>query len=125
MVQLHVKRGDESQFLFNTTVDASVETVIQQIAVIYNGKLKVERICSGENTCCLYSLYMDKNVNIIHFFAVGQILNTWECFCFVLFFLVLCVCACRDPRADRSWHHPATQHAGADRGASSGAQAKR
>ncbi|XP_028277782.1 cilia- and flagella-associated protein 298 [Parambassis ranga] len=46
MVQLHVKRGDESQFLFNTTVDASVETVIQQISVIYNGRLKVERICS-------------------------------------------------------------------------------
>uniref|UniRef100_A0A3B4AWR6 Cilia and flagella associated protein 298 n=1 Tax=Periophthalmus magnuspinnatus TaxID=409849 RepID=A0A3B4AWR6_9GOBI len=46
MVQLHVKRGDESQFLFNTTVDASLETVIQQIASIYNGRLKVERMCA-------------------------------------------------------------------------------
>lgn len=48
MVQLHVKRGEESQFLFNTTVDAPLETLIQQITAIYNGRLKVDRICSGE-----------------------------------------------------------------------------
>ncbi|CAN9501866.1 unnamed protein product [Ophioblennius macclurei] len=46
MVQLHVKRGDESQFLFNTTVDAPLEEVIHQITAIYNGRLKVDRICS-------------------------------------------------------------------------------
>uniref|UniRef100_A0A8C6SQJ4 Cilia and flagella associated protein 298 n=1 Tax=Neogobius melanostomus TaxID=47308 RepID=A0A8C6SQJ4_9GOBI len=46
MVQLHVKQGDESQFLFNTTVDAPLETVIQQITAIYNRRLKVERICA-------------------------------------------------------------------------------
>ncbi|XP_041657107.1 cilia- and flagella-associated protein 298 [Cheilinus undulatus] len=46
MVQLHVKRGDDSQFLFNTTVDAPLVTVIQQITAIYNGRLKVDRICS-------------------------------------------------------------------------------
>lgn len=46
MVQLHVKRGDESQFLFNATVDMPLETVIQEITTIYNGRLKVERICS-------------------------------------------------------------------------------
>lgn len=47
MVQLHVKRGDESQFLLNTSVDASLETVITQITAIYNGRLKVDRLCSG------------------------------------------------------------------------------
>ncbi|XP_069577222.1 cilia- and flagella-associated protein 298 [Brachyistius frenatus] len=46
MVRLHVKRGDESQFLFDTTVGAPVETVIQRVAAIYNGRLKVDRICS-------------------------------------------------------------------------------
>uniref|UniRef100_A0A9J8CN88 Cilia and flagella associated protein 298 n=1 Tax=Cyprinus carpio carpio TaxID=630221 RepID=A0A9J8CN88_CYPCA len=46
MVQLHVKRGDESQFLFSTTVDVSVETLTQQVSAIYNGRLKVDRICS-------------------------------------------------------------------------------
>uniref|UniRef100_A0A3Q3WLM1 Cilia and flagella associated protein 298 n=1 Tax=Mola mola TaxID=94237 RepID=A0A3Q3WLM1_MOLML len=46
MVLLHVKRGDESQFLFSTTVDAPLETLIQQITAIYNGRLKVDRLCS-------------------------------------------------------------------------------
>ncbi|KAI5099842.1 UPF0769 protein C21orf59-like [Silurus meridionalis] len=46
MVQIHVKRGDESQFLFNTTVDVSIEQLIQQVTQIYNGRLKVDRICS-------------------------------------------------------------------------------
>lgn len=46
MVQLHVKRGDESQFVFSTSVDATLETVIQQITAIYNGRLKVDRICA-------------------------------------------------------------------------------
>ncbi|KAM3868574.1 cilia- and flagella-associated protein 298 [Diretmus argenteus] len=46
MVQLHLKRGDESQFLFSTTVDVPLETLIQQITEIYNGRLKVDRICS-------------------------------------------------------------------------------
>ncbi|KAM9333122.1 cilia- and flagella-associated protein 298 [Pholidichthys leucotaenia] len=46
MVLLHLKHKDESQFLFNTTVDAPLETLIQQIMAIYNGRLKVERLCS-------------------------------------------------------------------------------
>ncbi|XP_056593250.1 cilia- and flagella-associated protein 298 [Triplophysa dalaica] len=46
MVQLHVKRGDESQFLFNTTVDVHVDSLTLHVAAIYNGRLKVERICS-------------------------------------------------------------------------------
>ncbi|XP_059913374.1 cilia- and flagella-associated protein 298 isoform X1 [Gadus macrocephalus] len=46
MVQLHLKRGDESQFLLDTTADVSVESLVQQVAVVYNGRLKVERICS-------------------------------------------------------------------------------
>lgn len=48
MVQLHVKQGDESQFLFSTSVDTSLDTLIHQITAIYNGRLKVERICSGK-----------------------------------------------------------------------------
>lgn len=46
MVQLHIKRGDESQFLFSTIVDVSLETVIDEVVAIYNGRLKVDRICS-------------------------------------------------------------------------------
>ncbi|XP_033865219.1 cilia- and flagella-associated protein 298-like [Acipenser ruthenus] len=46
MVQLHVKRGDESQFLFTTTVDVPVEELTKQVTAVYNGMLKVDRICS-------------------------------------------------------------------------------
>ncbi|XP_053561945.1 cilia- and flagella-associated protein 298 [Bombina bombina] len=46
MVRLHVKRGDESQFLFDTTVTTPVDELVKQITDIYNGRLKVDRICS-------------------------------------------------------------------------------
>ncbi|XP_061755312.1 cilia- and flagella-associated protein 298 [Nerophis ophidion] len=46
MVVLHVKRGDESQFLFNASVETSVDVLLQEITDIYNGRLKVGRICS-------------------------------------------------------------------------------
>lgn len=48
MVRLHVKKGDESQFLYDTHVEANVEDVIYDIAVIYNGRLKISRICYGK-----------------------------------------------------------------------------
>lgn len=47
MVRLHVKKGDESQFLYDTTVDTLVDDVIQGITVIYNGRLKINRIAYG------------------------------------------------------------------------------
>ena len=50
MVQLHLKRGDDSQFLLDTTADVSVESLVQHVAIVYNGRLKVERICSGEDS---------------------------------------------------------------------------
>ncbi|XP_077976917.1 cilia- and flagella-associated protein 298-like [Glandiceps talaboti] len=45
MVRLHIKRGDESQFLHDTTVTSKMENVIKEVAEIYNGRLKVQRIC--------------------------------------------------------------------------------
>ncbi|XP_015189038.1 PREDICTED: UPF0769 protein C21orf59 homolog [Polistes dominula] len=45
MVKLHVKKGDESQFLYETNVNASVEDVLNEITIIYNGRLKILRIC--------------------------------------------------------------------------------
>ena len=50
MVQLHLKRGDESQFVLDAPVSASVESLARRVAGIYNGRLKVERICSGEDS---------------------------------------------------------------------------
>ncbi|XP_031837552.1 cilia- and flagella-associated protein 298 isoform X3 [Nomia melanderi] len=45
MVRLHVKKGEESQFLYDTHVEAMVEDVIYDITIIYNGRLKISRIC--------------------------------------------------------------------------------
>uniref|UniRef100_A0A0A9YT76 Uncharacterized protein C21orf59 n=2 Tax=Lygus hesperus TaxID=30085 RepID=A0A0A9YT76_LYGHE len=45
MVVLHVKCRDESQFLFNTTVDSSTTDVISDVVAVYNGRLKISRLC--------------------------------------------------------------------------------
>lgn len=45
MVKLHIKKGDESQFLFETTVDISLDQLIKELVRLYNGRLKVERLC--------------------------------------------------------------------------------
>jgi hypothetical protein len=49
MVKLHIKKGDESQFLLETTVDVPVDDLMAQLIPIYNGRLKVHRICAGEH----------------------------------------------------------------------------
>ncbi|KFB43540.1 AGAP002817-PA-like protein [Anopheles sinensis] len=46
MVLLHVKRGEESQFLYETTTAVRVEQLAYELVTIYNGRLKVSRVCS-------------------------------------------------------------------------------
>ncbi|XP_045596824.1 cilia- and flagella-associated protein 298-A [Procambarus clarkii] len=46
MVVIHIKRGDDSQFLLETTVQAAVEDVLKSVVMIHNGRLKVYRICT-------------------------------------------------------------------------------
>lgn len=46
MVLLHVKRGDESQFLYEAKLDDKVEKVQKEILTIFNGRLKISRLCS-------------------------------------------------------------------------------
>lgn len=45
MVRLQIKRGDENQFLYDTQLTIGVAQLVQEVAVIYNGCLKVRRIC--------------------------------------------------------------------------------
>lgn len=45
MVILHVKRENESQFLYETDVSKSVDEVVKDLVAIFNGRLKVTRIC--------------------------------------------------------------------------------
>ncbi|XP_046849073.1 cilia- and flagella-associated protein 298-like isoform X2 [Xenia sp. Carnegie-2017] len=44
MVILHVKKGDESQFLYETTCQSKLSDLIPQLIEIYNGRLKIERL---------------------------------------------------------------------------------
>ncbi|XP_039963998.1 cilia- and flagella-associated protein 298 [Bactrocera tryoni] len=46
MVLLQVKRGDENLFIYETSVDEDTTHVIRDITAIYNGRLKVYRVCS-------------------------------------------------------------------------------
>ncbi|XP_066152582.1 cilia- and flagella-associated protein 298 isoform X1 [Euwallacea fornicatus] len=45
MVILHVKHKDENQFLFETSLATPVDELLPKITAIYNGRLKVHRIC--------------------------------------------------------------------------------
>jgi hypothetical protein len=48
MVLLHIKRGEASQFLYETQLNISVEKLIGDIVTIFNGRLKVNRVCAGK-----------------------------------------------------------------------------
>ena len=48
MVKLHVKNGDESQFLYETTTAISNAQLTNELVEMYNGRLKVERLCGGK-----------------------------------------------------------------------------
>ena len=48
MVKLHLKKGDESQFLFETTVNIEMDSLLRDLVVIYNGRLKIQRLCAGK-----------------------------------------------------------------------------
>lgn len=46
MVVIHIKYKDNSQFLYETTRSESVDNLVKSVVAIYNGRLKVDRICS-------------------------------------------------------------------------------
>lgn len=47
MVRLHVKRGGESQFLLEAPGSTRLAELAPLAARIHNGRLKVQRLCSG------------------------------------------------------------------------------
>lgn len=51
MVKLHIKRGDESQFLLETTVECPLSELIPRLVRLHNGRLKVDRLSQGEYQC--------------------------------------------------------------------------
>ncbi|XP_032598986.1 cilia- and flagella-associated protein 298 [Drosophila grimshawi] len=45
MVVLHVKLGDQNVFLYETSVTETTDTVIRELISVFNGRLKIQRIC--------------------------------------------------------------------------------
>lgn len=45
MVLIHVKHNDQSQFLYEAPLKTKVDDLAQNLTAIYNGRLKVDRIC--------------------------------------------------------------------------------
>nr|XP_056714907.1 cilia- and flagella-associated protein 298 [Euleptes europaea] len=62
MVLLHVKRGDESQFLLETTGSTSVEDLTLAVTRIYNGRLKVQRVCAEMEMLAEHGILLPPNM---------------------------------------------------------------
>ncbi|XKL61768.1 hypothetical protein PGB90_001601 [Kerria lacca] len=62
MVQLHIKKNDESQFLFDISVNTSVDDCYSSIVMIYNGRLKINRICREMDLLKEYGTMYHPNV---------------------------------------------------------------
>ncbi|EDQ85604.1 uncharacterized protein MONBRDRAFT_34191 [Monosiga brevicollis MX1] len=45
MVVLHVKRGEDSQFLYQTTTAIEMDQLLQELAQVYNDRLRIDRLC--------------------------------------------------------------------------------
>ncbi|XP_009905685.2 cilia- and flagella-associated protein 298 [Dryobates pubescens] len=62
MVRLHVKRGDESQFLLETAASARLSDLTPLVARIYNGRLKVQRLCSEMEELAEHGTFLPYNM---------------------------------------------------------------
>ncbi|XP_015736859.1 cilia- and flagella-associated protein 298 isoform X2 [Coturnix japonica] len=62
MVRLHVKRGDESQFLLEAACSARIAELAPLVARIYNGRLKVQRLCSEMQELAEHGVYLPLNM---------------------------------------------------------------
>ena len=61
MVVLHVKKND-SLFLFETNLEVTVDETLQSILRIYNGCLKIERICSEMIDLACYGIFLPQEM---------------------------------------------------------------
>lgn len=48
MVLLTLKKGEEPQFLFETSTQASLEDITVEVAQLYNTRLRIQRLIAGE-----------------------------------------------------------------------------
>ncbi|KAL4233668.1 hypothetical protein ACF0H5_008350 [Mactra antiquata] len=62
MVKLVIKKGDEAQFLYETTVDTSVDDALSEVCAIYNGRLKVQRLCAEIEDLAQHGITLPPNM---------------------------------------------------------------
>uniref|UniRef100_T1JJX7 Cilia- and flagella-associated protein 298 n=1 Tax=Strigamia maritima TaxID=126957 RepID=T1JJX7_STRMM len=62
MVLLHVKNGITSQFLYETTVTAQIFNILKDVVAIYNGRLKIERICAEIENLAEHGTFLPHNM---------------------------------------------------------------
>ncbi|CAC5424519.1 Cilia- and flagella-associated protein 298,Cilia-and flagella-associated protein 298-A,Cilia- and flagella-associated protein 298-B [Mytilus coruscus] len=62
MVKLHIKKGDESQFLYETTVEMPVDDLAKDVSAIYNGRLKVQRLCAEMEELAKHGVTLPPNM---------------------------------------------------------------
>jgi len=62
MVKLHIKKGDESQFLYETTVSIGIDELMTNITAIYNGRLKVQRLCADMEDLAAHGITLPPNM---------------------------------------------------------------
>ena len=62
MVVLNVKRGDQPQFLYETSMNCKVENVLAEICSLINGKLKILRITDAMASLACHGIAKDPKV---------------------------------------------------------------
>uniref|UniRef100_A0A671DIN1 Cilia and flagella associated protein 298 n=1 Tax=Rhinolophus ferrumequinum TaxID=59479 RepID=A0A671DIN1_RHIFE len=62
MVLLHVKRGDESQFLMQAPGNTELEELTVQVTRVYNARLKVQRVCSEMEELAEHGIFSPPNM---------------------------------------------------------------
>lgn len=62
MVILHVKKGDRSLFLYETTIKESVGTLVKRIVEIHNGQLKIDRLYYELETLAKHGITLPPNM---------------------------------------------------------------
>ena len=48
MVRLHLKKGDQSQFLYETSTQENIGELVTKLVQIFNGRLKIDRLFYGK-----------------------------------------------------------------------------
>jgi len=62
MVILHVKKGDQSLFLHETTVKGSIAGLTKKLVEIYNGQLKIDRLYYELETLAKHGISLPPNM---------------------------------------------------------------